>query len=715
MNNYRTIMSPFNGQVRSPNDSAALQPDDDALQAALAENRLLFEISARLNAAANYDDVMRAAVAVGSATVGSLALFDLDEQGRPEWANALATWVSEPGLGSALAVGVRVPVTHLHDAQIWLQRPDEPFLVGDVATDPRLAPLARSLDLQAGTYARVVMPLRHGGRWLGFITLGWPEKRVFGEAEQRLYKLFATQAALVLSNLWLAAEAQTDITERQRAEHELARRAAELEDTSAFLDSVIENLPTMLFVKEADSLRFIRWNKAGEELIGYSREALLGKNDYDFFPKEEADFFILKDREVLGGGTLVDIPEEPIQTAHQGVRWLHTRKIPVYDASGQPKYLLGISEDITERKQAEAVLREREEDLQTLLEYSPEAIGVVNIRTGLFDNVNGAAERLYGLPRAELVKVGPGQMSPEFQPDGRPSMEKALEKIGEALAGGHPVFEWTHRNAAGQDIPCEVRLVGIAAPRQHLVRFSVTDITDRKRGEAALAKRAAELATVVRVSTAATTILNPDQLLQEVVDLTKTSFGLYHAHIYLLDEAGDTLVLASGAGEVGRQMVADGRRIPLNREQSLVARAARTRQGTIVNDVRADLGFLPHPLLPETRSELAVPIVVGDVLLGVFDVQSSMVDRFTDEDVRIQTALAAQVAVALQNARVYARARQQVERETLVNTISQKIQGATTVESALQIAARELGRALQAPRTTVQLGASGPSENRHAE
>jgi len=233
------------------------------------------------------------------------------------------------------------------------------------------------------------------------------------------------------------------------------------------------------------------------------------------------------------------------------------------------------------------------------------------------------------------------------------------------------------------------------------VRF---DITARKQAEETIAQRASELATVARVSSAAATILDADKLLLEVANLTKEQFALYHSHIYLLNEAGDTLVLAAGAGEAGKQMVAEGRSILLNREQSLVARAARERQGIIVNNVQAEPDFLPNPLLPNTRSELAVPLIVGDRVLGVFDVQSDKVDRFTPEDVNIQTTLASQIAVALQNVRAFSQAQRQAEREAMLNAISQKIQSATTVDVVLQIAARELGRALGAPLTIAQLG-----------
>lgn len=217
-------------------------------------------------------------------------------------------------------------------------------------------------------------------------------------------------------------------------------------------------------------------------------------------------------------------------------------------------------------------------------------------------------------------------------------------------------------------------------------------------------KVARELAVVANISTSTATITEVDRLLQEVVDQTKTAFNLYHAHVYLLDEAGNTLVLTAGAGAVGRQMVAEGRQIPLDSEKSLVARAARTKAGTVVNDVRSEPDFLPNPLLPETRSEQAVPMIVGDKVLGVLDVQSEQMNRFTEIDVNIKTTLAAQIAVALQNARTFAQMQSQAQREAMLNTIGQKIQSATTVDAVLQIAARELGRALSAPMTIAQLG-----------
>ncbi len=166
-------------------------------------------------------------------------------------------------------------------------------------------------------------------------------------------------------------------------------------------------------------------------------------------------------------------------------------------------------------------------------------------------------------------------------------------------------------------------------------------------------KRAVELETVSRVSAATSTILETDQLLQAVVELTKRSFGLYHVHIYILEPERAALVLAAGAGTAGELMVAQGWQIPVDHKESVVARAARERTGQIVNDVLFERGFLANPLLPETRAELAVPMIVGNQLVGVLDVQADRPNAFSEEDAQIQAALANQIASALQNATLY--------------------------------------------------------------
>ncbi|MBN2304580.1 MAG: GAF domain-containing protein [Anaerolineae bacterium] len=218
------------------------------------------------------------------------------------------------------------------------------------------------------------------------------------------------------------------------------------------------------------------------------------------------------------------------------------------------------------------------------------------------------------------------------------------QPIGTIQVKDEPQRQWT---------PEEKRLIVEVAEQvaQVAEQFRAFDETNH---------RARDLQTVAEVSAAASSTLDVDQLLWDIVNLTKDSFGLYHAHIYLLDEDGDTLALAAGAGDAGRMMVAQGRGIALNHAHSLVARAARTREGVIANNVADTPDFLPNPLLPQTQSELAIPLLAGNDLIGVLDVQSERAGHFTNEDVRIQTTLATQVAIAVQNARLFTESAQRL-------------------------------------------------------
>ena len=151
-----------------------------------------------------------------------------------------------------------------------------------------------------------------------------------------------------------------DITQQKENEAEIIKQ-------KQFFNSIVENIPNMIFVKDAEKLKFELFNKAGEELLGQKREVFIGKSDYDFFPKKQADFFTSKDREVLRDKKLLDIPEEPLATK-RGERILHTRKIPLLDSEGKPTHLLGISEDITDKKSIEKELLRSKEELTRKVE-----------------------------------------------------------------------------------------------------------------------------------------------------------------------------------------------------------------------------------------------------------------------------------------------------------------------------------------------------------
>jgi PAS domain S-box-containing protein len=137
-----------------------------------------------------------------------------------------------------------------------------------------------------------------------------------------------------------------DITRRKRAE--LA-----LENSNRLLNAVIENLPAVVVLKRASDLRYVRMNRAGEELLGYPSGYLIGKSNYEIFPKEQADFITSVDQDVLASGEIREISEVPFQMPDGGTRYFRTSKSVLWDAENTATHLVSVSVDITARKEAE--------------------------------------------------------------------------------------------------------------------------------------------------------------------------------------------------------------------------------------------------------------------------------------------------------------------------------------------------------------------------
>lgn len=286
--------------------------------------------------------------------------------------------------------------------------------------------------------------------------------------------------------------------------------------------------------------------------------------------------------------------------------------------------------------------------VQGILDSLSLPIIISRVSDGRVTYINDSFAEASMLSREKVI----GQATPDFYAD--PATRVAI--LTKLQTEGHVNdFEAVLKRGNGEHFWALLSAGIIIYEGEPAILASVLDINGRKQAEERLAKNANELEIVAQVSTVAATLLEPQEMLQQVTDLTKSSFQLYHAHIHLLDDSGQTLVLTAGAGEVGRQMVAEGRRIPLAAGGSLVASVARNVQGAIRNYEAAGEGFMPHPLLAETRSEMAVPIAVGGQVLGVLDVRSDKLNYFGESDLQTVTSLASQVAVALQNARSYAR------------------------------------------------------------
>jgi GAF domain-containing protein/HAMP domain-containing protein len=166
----------------------------------------------------------------------------------------------------------------------------------------------------------------------------------------------------------------------------------------------------------------------------------------------------------------------------------------------------------------------------------------------------------------------------------------------------------------------------------------------------ALQRRAIQLEASAEVSRAITSIFNVDELLRKAVYLIRDRFGFYHAGVFLMDEAGEWAVLQEATGEAGEKMKIMGHRLHVG-ETSMVGWTALHRRPRIALDVGADAVHFANPLLPYTRSEMTLPLMVGGRLLGVLDVQSTEEAAFDEDDIRTLQSMADQLAIAIENAR----------------------------------------------------------------
>lgn len=268
-----------------------------------------------------------------------------------------------------------------------------------------------------------------------------------------------------------------DVTERREAEDALKRQ-------EQLFHAIVEDQSEMIVRWKPDGTRtFV--NSAYRRTFGPSQGELVGTSFFPVIPEE--------DRKRLRQKVASLTPDRPIATdVHRSVledgsvAWREWTDRALFDSDGRLVELQSVGRDITERKKADEAMAISEARYRTLIESAPEAIVVLEPGTTHFVDFNENACHLFGLTGKEMLERGPIEVSPPVQPDGRPSREAAVDFIAKAVAGEVPVFEWTHRNAAGFDIPCEVRLVRLPSPGKMLLRGSVTDITERKEAERAL-------------------------------------------------------------------------------------------------------------------------------------------------------------------------------------------------------------------------------------
>lgn len=269
-----------------------------------------------------------------------------------------------------------------------------PMRIGDLIEEALVAKTDLTLDLEVyeqqellydrDTQVSAIKPVRDslyqrvetldvgGQRW----TLYFASRSAWVNRSERYLPALTLSVGSLIS-LLMAAIVWSLTSSRSRALALATQITSELRQTRNFLAAVIDHLPVSVFVKDAREEAFGTlklWNKTSEEMFGLPSEQVVGKKTHALFPKEQADLFYQKDREAFETRAIEDIPEEVLDVPERGRRIFHTIKVPLFDEDDNPQYLLGISEDITERKQAETALQASEEKYRSVVTHLKEVI-----------------------------------------------------------------------------------------------------------------------------------------------------------------------------------------------------------------------------------------------------------------------------------------------------------------------------------------------------
>jgi GAF domain-containing protein len=211
-----------------------------------------------------------------------------------------------------------------------------------------------------------------------------------------------------------------------------------------------------------------------------------------------------------------------------------------------------------------------------------------------------------------------------------------------------------------------------------------------------------QVQTATEIAREISSALNLDELLLKAVDLIRDRFNFYHAAIFLIEPGENNAVIREATGEAGAQLKRLGHKLAVG-SKSIVGFVAGQGDPLIVNDITKDATHLPNPMLPDTRAEAAIPLKIGERILGVLDVQSTIPYSFNSNDINTFQTLADQLAIAVNNTELFAEIQEHLSQHRLLHHITTSAASGTTLEEALSSAVKGLQVTLGGDRVSILL------------
>ena len=264
-----------------------------------------------------------------------------------------------------------------------------------------------------------------------------------------------------------------DVTERKRAESEL-RKAQD------FLNTVIDSVPATIAVKDANDLTYVLLNRAGETLLDIPRDQIIGKTARNVFPRSDADAIMRRDREFLATNGAISSKQHAVDTPGKGRRFVSTTRVPVRDANGEPRYLVTVIDDITERKRAEDEVRRVQKFLDAVIENMPAILAVKDVKQR-YILINRAAEQCFGVTREEMLGKRAQEIFSARSAQRSAAMDDEVMRTGELVEVPAHAVE-TPRHGTRMLSTKKLLLRGDDGAPQYLLSLS-EDVTDRTRAE----------------------------------------------------------------------------------------------------------------------------------------------------------------------------------------------------------------------------------------